>query len=46
METVSSWQEWVFVGSYLGLLFFVIWGVLINVGAIEFLALNFGSTRD
>lgn len=28
METQDTWQEWVFVGGYLALLLFVIWGVL------------------
>jgi hypothetical protein len=30
METQDTWQEWLFVGSYLALLLFVIWGVLIR----------------
>jgi hypothetical protein len=30
METQDNWQEWIFVGSYLSLLAFVIWGVLIR----------------
>jgi hypothetical protein len=30
MEGQDTWQEWLFVASYLGLLAFVMWGVLIR----------------
>jgi hypothetical protein len=30
MESQDTWQEWLFVASYLGLLAFVVWGVLIR----------------
>jgi hypothetical protein len=30
MEGQDTWQEWLFVASYLGLLAFVVWGVLIR----------------
>ncbi len=30
MTSQDTWQEWLFVASYLGLLAFVVWGVLIR----------------